>query len=182
LSILETERLRLRPFKPDEWAGLARFYADDTVMRHMLPGRGLKRAEAEERAKSNIHNFNDHWARMGFGVWAVEDRAQGRLIGQCGLRFVPEAEAVELLYLLNKTHWGRGLATEAARAAVEFAFGPARLEKLVAFTDPQNAASQKVLSKLGFLDQGEREIWQRKVRWFEQARLEQADTALRLPA
>lgn len=182
MNILETERLRLRPFKPDEWTALARFYADDTVMRHMLPGRGLKRAEAEARAKSNIHNFNDHWARMGFGIWAIEDRAQTRLIGQCGLRYVPEAEAVELLYLLNKTHWGRGLATEAAHAAVEYAFGPAKLEKLVAFTDPQNAASRNVLGKLGFSDQGEREIWQHKVRWFEQARMEQDETGLRLPA
>ena len=62
---LETERLRLRRFAGSDWQTLARFYADDQVMRHMLPGRGLNREQAQERAKGNIHNFNDHWERRG---------------------------------------------------------------------------------------------------------------------
>jgi RimJ/RimL family protein N-acetyltransferase len=163
---IETERLRLRGFQPGDWQGLARFYADDTVMRHMLPGRGLSPAQAEERAKSNIHNFGTSWAQRGYGVWAVADRASGRLLGQCGLRYVPEADAVELLYLLNKTHWGRGLASEAGRAALHHGFGAAGLAHVFAVTAPGNGASQRVLLKLGFAPEGEKLLWERNVRWF----------------
>ncbi len=163
---LDTARLTLRGFLRDDWQGLARFYADDTVMRHMLPGRGLRPEQAAEKAKSNIHNFNDSWAQRGYGVWALTDRASGRLLGQCGLRFVPEAGMVELLYLLNKTHWGRGLASEAGQAALTHGFGKAGLARIFAATAPGNAASQRVLIKLGFGAEGERLLWEQKVQWF----------------
>ncbi|HLT76986.1 MAG TPA: GNAT family N-acetyltransferase [Ferrovibrio sp.] len=167
---IETDRLRLRRFAAEDWEVLARFYSDDTVMRHMLPGKGLSRREAQERAKSNIHNFNDHWARRNYGVWAVEDRRSGRLLGQCGLRWIPEAEQTELLYLFSKTVWGRGLATEAGRAALDFAFTRTDLNHLIAVTAPQNSASQRVLSKLGFTATGEAPLWERIVSWFELSR------------
>lgn len=166
-SRIETDRLVLRRFVAADWAALARFYTDDTVMRHMLAGRGLPPAEARERAKSNIHNFNDHWARRGHGVWAVEDRGTGRLLGQCGLRWIPEAEATELLYLFTKTVWGRGLATEAGRAVIVYAFAQTALDRLIAVTDPQNTASQRVLGKLGFAATGPRMLWDRTVSGFE---------------
>ena len=166
MTQIETERLRLRRFASEDWEPLARFYADDTIMRHMLPGRGLKRTEAQERAKSNIHNFNDHWSRRHYGVWAVEDRLSGRLLGQCGLRWIPEAEQTELLYLFNKTVWGRGLATEAGRAALGYAFEHTGLDRLIAVTAPENSASQRVLTKLGFSHTGEGPLWERIVSWF----------------
>lgn len=167
MTALQTERLVLRRFAGHDWEALARLYADDIVMRHMLPGRGLTRPAAGERAKSNIHNFNDHWDRRGYGVWAVEDRASGRLLGQCGLRWIPEAEQTEVLYLLTKTVWGRGLATEAAQAALAYAFGSAGLDNLIALTAPENKASQRVLDKLGFSYAGERPLWERIVCWFD---------------
>lgn len=163
---IETERLVLRHFDAADWETLARFYGDDTIMRHMLPGRGLPRAAAQERARSNIHNFNDHWSRRGYGVWAVTDRASGRLLGQCGLRWIPEAEQTELLYLFTKTVWGRGLATEACRAALAFAFRQTALERLIALTNPDNRNSQRVLGKLGFVHTGEAMLWERMVSWF----------------
>lgn len=167
---IETDRLLLRPFMAADRDALARLYADDVVMRHMLQGRGLAPAAAQERAKSNIHNFNDHWARRGHGVWAVQDRGSGRLLGQCGLRWIPEAEDTELLYLFAKTVWGRGLATEAGRATVDFAFRQTALERLIAVTDPQNTASRRVLGKLGFADAGDAELWERRVRRFDLSR------------
>ncbi len=167
---MQTERLTLRGFRPEDWRALARFYGDDAVMRHMLPQRGLPLKEAEQRAKSNIHNFNESWRDRGYGVWAVTTREGGHLIGQCGLRFVPEAEAVELLYLLNKTHWGKGLASEAARAAVDHAFSAADLPALFAVTSPLNAGSRGVLRKLGFIEQGMRVLWERDVLWHDLAK------------
>jgi RimJ/RimL family protein N-acetyltransferase len=166
MNDLETERLRLRRFAGADWQVLARFYADDQVMRHMLPGRGLNREQAQERAKSNIHNFNDHWDRRGYGVWAVTDRSSGRLLGQCGLRWIPEAEQTELLYLFNKTVWGRGLATEAGSAVLGYAFETARLQQLIALTAPENRGSQRVLTKLGFAYAGDNPLWERLVSWF----------------
>lgn len=163
--MIETERLLLRRFEPRDFETLARFYNDDQVMRHMLPGRGLPRAEAQERAKSNIHNYNDHWDRRGHGVWAVQDRVSGRLLGQCGLRWVPEAEQTELLYLLGKTAWGRGLASEAGRAALAFGFERCNLTQLIALTAPENRGSQRVLAKLGFSYTGDGPIWDRIVSW-----------------
>ncbi len=171
---VQTERLTLRGFKPEDWRVLGRFYGDDAVMRHMLPGRGLPPKEAEQRAKSNIHNFNESWRERGYGVWAVTARESGHLIGQCGLRFVPEARdetgAVELLYLLNKTHWGKGLASEAANAAVNHAFNAAALQALFAVTSPHNAGSRGVLRKLGFIEQGMRVLWDRDVLWHDLGR------------
>jgi len=168
--MIETARLILRRFEPRDFEVLARFYNDDQVMRHMLPGRGLPRAEAQERAKSNIHNFNDHWDRRGHGVWAIQDRSSGRLLGQCGLRWVPEAEQTELLYLLGKTAWGRGLASEAGRAALQFGFEACNLTQLIALTAPENRGSQRVLAKLGFSYTGEGPIWERIVSWHSLSR------------
>lgn len=168
--MIETERLILRRFEPRDFEALARFYTDDQVMRHMLPGHGLPREQAQARAKSNIHNFNDHWDRRGHGVWAVQDRPSGRLLGQCGLRWVPEAEQTELLYLLGKTAWGRGLASEAGRAALQFGFGHCNLTQLIALTAPENRGSQRVLAKLGFTYTGESPIWERVVRWHSLSR------------
>jgi len=168
--MIETERLILRRFEPRDFEALARFYTDDLVMRHMLPGRGLPRAEAQARAKSNIHNYNDHWERRGHGVWAVQDRTSGRLLGQCGLRWVPEAEQTELLYLLGKTAWGRGLASEAGLAALQFGFMHCNLTQMIALTALENRGSQRVLAKLGFSYTGDGPIWERIVSWFSLSR------------
>jgi ribosomal-protein-alanine N-acetyltransferase len=168
--MIETERLLLRRFEARDFEPLARFYTDDQVMRHLLPGRGLSRSAAQDRAKSNIHNFNDHWERRGYGVWAVQDRSSGRLLGQCGLRWVAETEQTELLYLLGKTAWGRGLASEAGRAALRFGFEECDLTQTIALTAPENRGSQRVLAKLGFGYTGDGPIWERVVSWFSLSR------------
>lgn len=144
-----TDRLRLRRFRMTDVPTLVRLYGDDVIMRYMLPGKGLSKDIAETRARANVTNFNAHWDRLSYGVWAVEERAGGRLIGQCGLRFIEEIQATEVLYLLNKTTWGRGLASEAATAAVRYGFETVGLERIIAVTNPANAASRRVLAKAG---------------------------------
>jgi len=181
-TTLETPRLRLRPFVTDDWQALARLYADDTVMRYMQSGRGLPRKDAESRARGNITNFNDHWRRRGFGVWAVTERESGRLLGQCGLRHVEEARDVEVLYLLNKTVWGRGLATEAAGAALDFGFQTLGLERIIGLVRPENIASRRVLEKLGLRFERIAPIWEMECCWYAAGRAAEepaqyADTA-----
>jgi len=166
MTEIATPRLKLRRFEVADAAPLARLYSDDVVMRHMLPGKGYPLPEAEARAQANIANYNQHWRQRGFGVWAVESRPDGRLLGQCGLRFIDEVAQVEVLYLLNKTVWGLGLASEAARAAIAFGFREKQLARIIGLTLPENAASRRVLAKVGLTFEREaEELWGRRLAW-----------------
>lgn len=166
VAIIDTKRLRMRPFKPDDAAALARLYGDDVVMRYMLPAKGLATPAAENRAKANIANFNQHWRQRGFGIWALETKPDGRLVGQCGLRFIENVGQVEILYLLNKTLWGRGLATEAAQATLQYGFVTHELSRIIGLTRPENLSSRRVLEKIGltFERYGE-ELWNTRLAW-----------------
>lgn len=188
MSNLETTRLKLRRFTPADAPALARLYGDDVVMRYMLSGTGqqsgsgLQRGNALERAKSNILNFNQHWDRRGFGVWAVTDRADGHLLGQCGLRYIPELDATELLYLLNKTVWGRGLASEAAAAAVDFAFAVAHLPALIGIVHPKNLASRRVLEKAGLAFERNAPLLDQELAWYRRVNENAVPDAAIIPA
>lgn len=121
---LETERLVLRPWRPAaDLDALAAVNADAAVMRHVAPRRPLTRAETAEQ----LDGFVRHWEEHGFGLWAVVPRdGDGRAIGFAGLAvpsFLPQIlPAVEVGWRLAPAWWGRGLATEAAGAAVAFGF------------------------------------------------------------
>src|SRR5437867_6318521 len=78
-----------------------------------------------------------HWDARGYGLWAVCDLAGGELLGHCGLRYVDEIEQTEVRYALGKSFWGRGIATEAAKASVRFGFEEAGLELIVALAVPE---------------------------------------------
>ena len=106
-------------------------------------------AEIEARSSRTVDKFVRHWAEKGFGVFAVEERETGRFLGQCGLNTIDELGEVEVLYALERAAWGRGLATEAARAALAYGFGEAGLSRIVAVTRPDHVRSRRVLEKLG---------------------------------
>jgi ribosomal-protein-alanine N-acetyltransferase len=92
-------------------------------------------------------------------VWAVVDKASGALVGQCGLNRLPDGSDVELLYALARAEWGRGLATEAGRAALEHGFQSVGLRRIVAVTRPEHAASRRVMERLGMAYEGGRELF-----------------------
>jgi len=144
---LETARLLLRPFMGADLDDYAEHvFADAGVMRY-LPRRALAPRERAERTRTV---FADHWAQRGYGVWAVTDKRTGQFIGHCGLGYVHEAGEVEVLYALRQTHWGQGIATEAARASVRFGFEHANLTCLIALAVPDNIASRRVMEHLSF--------------------------------
>ena len=96
-------------------------------------------------------------AERGWSVWAVERRADGRFLGDCGLQPLEHTgPEVELGYDLHPDVWGQGLATEGAAAVVEAALGPLGLERVVAVVKPANAASRRVLEKAGLREAGRR--------------------------
>ncbi|WP_020390076.1 GNAT family N-acetyltransferase [Kribbella catacumbae] len=144
---LATDRLLLRQWKDSDYEPFAAMNADPAVMEH-FPAL-TTRADSDaliERSKARF-------AERGFGLWAVEVRETGQFIGFTGLS-VPSFEAhfmpaVEIGWRLAKDAWGNGYASEAARASLAYAFGPAGLEELVSFTTTTNKPSQRVMERIG---------------------------------
>jgi ribosomal-protein-alanine N-acetyltransferase len=97
------------------------------------------------------------WAKTGYGRWAVQDKETGKLIGHAGFR--PFGARAELVYVLNRPYWGRGLATEAARECLRFASEKGLFKEVVAFTRTGNLASRRVLEKIGMRYEGESEFF-----------------------
>jgi ribosomal-protein-alanine N-acetyltransferase len=140
---LTTARLELRPVQADDLDDLAALYADPEVMRYIGTGQPRTRADSATRLEIML----DHWRQHGFGFFTVRQR--GEFIGRCGLQRLGDTGAIELGYTLAKRFWGQGYATEAARACVDYAFGPVGLHTIVAIARPANLASRHVLEKLG---------------------------------
>jgi RimJ/RimL family protein N-acetyltransferase len=121
----------------------------------MMASLGGVRSDAE--TKAYLERNLAHWAEHGFGIWILRDPTTGRVMGRAGLRHVllegtPE---VELAYALLPEFWGRGLATDIARACVTIAREWLGLPSVVALTTPDNTASQRVLLKASLVPERE---------------------------
>jgi RimJ/RimL family protein N-acetyltransferase len=147
---LETDRLVLRTWRADDREPFAALNADARVMAHVGARRPLARDESERL----LAQITRHWDEHGFGLWAVERRCDGAgPIGFVGLAvpsFLPAVPpAVEVGWRLAAAWWGRGYATEAARASVDCAWTALRLERVVSIIHPANERSLRVAAKLG---------------------------------
>lgn len=167
---LHTPRLTLRGFSAADLDQYARLiFADPEVTRY-LPQREIPPLE---RAVRSVRYFNRHWAERGYGIWAVTDRRDGRLIGQCGLNYLSENGEVEVDYALARPYWGNGLATEAAGAALDFGFGRSQpalhppLDKIIALAVPENRASRRVMEHLGMAYVQEADYFGLHLVWYE---------------
>jgi ribosomal-protein-alanine N-acetyltransferase len=132
----------------DDLDRVAAWYADPEVMRYI--GAGGTRTRAETRV--NLEELIDAESRQGFGVWGTVERSSKALIGRCGLmqQEIDGRQALEVLYLIARPHWGRGFATEAAIALRDCAFETLRRPRLVCLVHRQNHASRRVANKAGF--------------------------------
>ena len=145
--MLRTARLVLRDWTEADLAPCAAMTADPAVMRY-FPG-------TRDRAQSDawVARTQAHFAREGFGIWAVEAPGIAPFVGFVGLSRVPDrmpcAGGVEVVWTLAAAQWRRGFATEAARAAVDDGFARLGLAEIVAFTTTVNAASRAVMRSLG---------------------------------
>jgi RimJ/RimL family protein N-acetyltransferase len=144
---LETHRLVLRRWQRADRGAFASMSADPAVM-EFYPSL-LSREESEVM----VDRIETHFSLHDFGPWACELRAAGEFIGYIGLvvpRFVAAfTPCVEIGWRLASRYWGKGLATEGARAVVRYAFEVLRLDELVSFTVPNNTRSRRVMEKLG---------------------------------
>jgi RimJ/RimL family protein N-acetyltransferase len=143
MSMIETERLLLRMFRPGDLDDLAGLFRDPDVVKYVGDGKPVDREEADKALKGIIK----HWETHGFGRWMAVDKTTQDFIGFGGLRSL--FGTPEVVYHLAKAHWGKGLATELARASLRFGFEEHRFDRIVAIAKPQNAASIHVMEKLG---------------------------------
>ena len=147
MHTLTTPRLTLRRWCAADLAPFAALNADPRVM-ELMPAP-LTRAQSDAFAAWAAADLT----ARGWGLWAVAERANDELVGCVGLsvpsfraRFTP---CVEILWRLAAPHWGKGFATEAARACLALGFGTLGLDEIVAFTVPANARSLAVMQRLG---------------------------------
>jgi RimJ/RimL family protein N-acetyltransferase len=144
---LRTDRLLLRPWRPDDRQPFARMNADTDVMEFFVAPL------TREQSDAFVDRIEAGFAEHGFGVWAVEELRTGAFVGFAGLLHqtfeAPFTPAFEIGYRFARPTWGQGYATEAARAAVSFGFERAGLLEIVSMTAVGNVRSRAVMHKLG---------------------------------
>lgn len=141
---LHTDRLILREFRQSDLDAFAAMTADPEVM-HFFDDQTLSRAQCWRQ----MALFSGHWQLRGYGLWAVELKQTGEFIGRIGL-WEPEGwPGTEVGWALARAHWGKGYATEAARASIKFGFEHVGASELISLIDEENLASIKVAQRLG---------------------------------
>ena len=165
MAEIETERLLLRRWRDKDLEPYARMCADPEVMRFIGGGSTLNRAQSGEQ----VSRFVRHWEERGFGLWAVEGKS-GAFVGFAGLSYQedwPEGEhKTEVGWRLDRAFWGRGLATEAAKASVDYGLENLRLERIISIIQPGNTASRRVAEKAGLTLRGETRWRDTPVVWY----------------
>jgi ribosomal-protein-alanine N-acetyltransferase len=142
---LETERLQIRNWRlPEDEEGARGIFCDSDVMRFIPAG-----TFAPESMPRVIGRMIERDARDGFGVWPVLEKSSGAIVGECGITYIPDTTDVEIAWLYSRAAWGKGYATEAARAVLAYAFGQAGLKRVYALVLPENKASVAVANRLG---------------------------------
>jgi ribosomal-protein-alanine N-acetyltransferase len=143
---LATARLHLQPFNVDDVDALHQIWTDPEVRRYLWDDKIIARETAEEVVRASLASFREHH----FGFWTLRfPQDEATVIGFCGLRFFDNPPEIEIMYGVTPTYWGKGLATEAARAVLRYGFEELRLPKIWGGADAPNVASLRVLEKLG---------------------------------
>ena len=152
--VLETPRLRLRMLEERDLDALAAMFADSETMRHMGEGKTFNRMETWRSLSSAL----GHWLLKGYGMWGVETRVGGELVGRVGFIDAEGWPGFELGWLIARGHWGKGYAFESAKAAFDYAIGTLGRERVISLIRPGNDRSVRVAEKLGFVRDGHVEL------------------------
>ena len=144
---LSTPRLILRPWRDEDGDAFAAMFDDPAVMEFLLPHTGRAAIDAF------IGRIKQNFAERGFGLWAVEVPGVAPFIGYVGL-WAPNFEApfmpaIEVGWRLASAYWGKGYATEGAKAALDAGFSKFGLNEIVSFTVPANRRSWRVMQRIG---------------------------------
>lgn len=152
---LETEQLVLRWFREEDFDDLCEISSDAEVMRFLGDGKPLQPIETWRMLAS----FIGHWYFRGYGIWAVEEKATGKVVGRIGFFNPAGWPGFELGWTLARGSWGKGYATEGARRALEHAFSVMNRDHVISLIAPENVASIKVAERLGEKVEGETQVF-----------------------
>lgn len=148
---IQTPRLRLRELRDDDDAFLVELLNDEGFLRH-IGDRGVRTREDARRYLAEGPTAS--YARHGVGLWAVERREDGALVGMCGLLRRDTLPDPDIGYAFLPAYRGQGYAREACEACVAHAFDALRWPRLLAIVNENNAASRALLERLGFALEG----------------------------
>jgi len=148
MIVSETDRLVLRHLTPDDAPELFRIYSDPGTLKFM-GGGPASQDEVREGIDNHIRSYYDE---RGFGLWGTVEKNSGRLIGRCGILYqdINGKVDAELAYLLDRSTWRKGFATEAANEIVRLAGEKLGFKRMVAVIHPDNLGSIRVAEKCGF--------------------------------
>jgi RimJ/RimL family protein N-acetyltransferase len=155
---LETERLLLRWMRENDFEQFAAMSRDPEVM-HFIGGTLLTDIEVWRQMASIM----GHWYFRGYGIWAVEEKSSGKLIGRIGLLNPIGWPGFELGWTLARESWGKGYATEGARKAMAYAFTELDRDHVISLIAPANVASARVAERLGEKVEGQTELLGKEV-------------------
>ncbi len=142
--VLETPRLILRRWRPDDVEEAAKIFAKAEVMDGNIPG-GTWTTDQTARIIARMRELENE---MGFGFYPLVLRETGSILGHCGLGPLEKSGEIEVAYILDSPHWKKGYASEAARALVQYGFN-AGLDRIVAVAFPHNERSFAVMRRIG---------------------------------
>jgi len=147
IPALKTNRLTLRPLQPLDAIVLHHIYQSEGVLRYFPdpdppPPEKIQRLIAAQLA---------HWEKYGYGNWGILPEGEKEIVGWAGLQFLPELDETEVGYLLDRPFWGKGYATEAALASLNFGFERFNMDHIIALVHPDNLASRRVIEKCGMI-------------------------------
>ena len=143
--MLETTRMRLMPWRLEDWLQLRPIATDREVVRYISNGEPWPDERIREWAARQV----THFSKFGFCFWKLIYKETGEMIGFCGLQPLDATPDIEIGWWLARAWWGKGLATEAAREAMRDGFERARLERIVSIAMRENVASTHIMEKLG---------------------------------
>lgn len=149
--ILVTPRMMFRPFTSEDRGLLAELHRDPEV------GRYMGGVWSDDQIAEALDRFVREHAERGHSKWAVFTTG-GEFVGRAGVSLWPATGELELGYAFRPHYWGQGLATEAARAIAHWTFANTAVEHIIAFTDPQNFGSQRVLERIGMVRLADRDM------------------------
>jgi [ribosomal protein S5]-alanine N-acetyltransferase len=145
IPTLITSRLVLRPWQPADANTLLQILQQKDILQYFPPSSPA----TLEKMEKYIEFHHAHWQEHGYGHWAVVTRLEEQVIGWCGLEYLTDTRETEIAYLFSRQFWGKGLGSEAARAALDFGLYSTALESIIGLVHPENIASQRILEKLG---------------------------------
>lgn len=162
MSVVETARLKLVPLSARFNDDVYRLLSEPEVADWLFLTGPPTREQVEARTKL----YEQFWAEHGYGLFAVLEKPSERFVARVGAMTTPETGRIEIAWSTTRDAWGKGYASEAARASIDFTFANSALDVLDCYLRPDNAASRRVAEKAGFRYEDTRFLYDRPLRYY----------------